>query len=209
LGSLLDTLPASNAIGDSRQRTAVANLWVSSTRRDDEFWSKVAAIGLTKSQVSALKTTIALNDLAGGNMKLIKALQARTPGNPDGTLSYLTTLNRSQWIEISAQAAEDGDSLAKIELAAAGLQRQVQRQYPSASFKAGLDNSTLKIDHYPTKEVSGFLGKYQEFDLRDTDIEPFLLEQKLNDDDSVCCDWEQLMRKQLICSMVGSIRRTR
>jgi hypothetical protein len=179
LGDLLDALPASATIDDASKRSAVARLWTAGGAKNDAFWTKLAARGISDVQAAALKTTMALNDLAGGKIALVKALQARTPTTPDGTLAHLAALDQNQWFAISAEAASKTDSLARIGATASDMQLQIEHQYPSASFKAGLDNGSLKLDRYPTKDVSGFLARFPAFDLAATDIEPFLLDQKL------------------------------
>src|ERR1035441_8487680 len=114
LGDLIASLPDKLAI-DPSLHLAIAKVWMADASRGDTFWNKVTATGISAAQTAALKTTVALNDLAQGNLKLVQALQASTPAEPDGGLRHFAALAPNDWIQIAATGAAETDSLAAIE----------------------------------------------------------------------------------------------
>jgi hypothetical protein len=181
LGDLLDALPTSAAIGEASKRTAVAQLWTTSGAKDDAFWTKISAVGLSDLQVGALKTTMALNDLAGGNVALARALRDKLPTD-DGagaTLAPLAELRPDEWIDLAyTHGTPVGTTVGPVAYADA-LATQVERDHPAASLAVHIETRRLG-QQAGLGEVSTFLRKNPGFDIRMANLRAPNLELNLD-----------------------------
>ena len=179
LSDLLDTMPPVLALTPS-QREKLAGRKGALPGFGNEFWEAAEATALTKPQVAALRSTVALARIADGDLNLVRAVQQRLPAEPDGSLAHLATLTSNDWISISAQARPSG-SMSDIERVAGNLGGAIELQYPSLTFKTKLDTGAVHIDGFPAAKMADFLGAHPDFDLTATAIEPFLLERRFQD----------------------------
>jgi len=180
LGDLLDTLPAALALTPGQRETLTGRERVV-PGFGNEFWGAVEASALTKPQVAALRSTVALAQLCGGDLDLVRALQPRLPAQPDGSLAHLATLTPNDWISIAAQAQPNA-SMSDVERVAGNLGGAIELQHPSLAFKTKLDAGVVDIRSYPAAKVADFLGAHPDFDLKATAVEPFLIERGLGAD---------------------------
>jgi hypothetical protein len=179
LSDLLDTIPTALAVTRS-QRKALVSSERALPGFGNEFWEAAEASTLTKPQVGALRTTVALARLADGDLDLVRALQQRLPVEPDGGLTHLATLTPNEWISIAAEARPNG-SMSEIERAAGNLGEAIELQYSSLTFKTKLDRGVVHVDGFPSAKVAKFLGTHPDFDLKGTAIEQFYIERGLED----------------------------
>ena len=172
-------MPPSLAPGPD-DRAALARVALADPGHGPGFWKAVEASSLTQPQAAALRSTVALADLCSGDLELIRALQPRLQGEPDGTLAHLATMSANDWISIAAQARPNG-SMSDIERMAGNLGEAIEVQHPSLTFKTKLDTGAVHIDSFPAAKVADFLGAHPDFDLTATAIEPFLIERRFQD----------------------------
>jgi len=181
LGDLVDSLPDALVFSPD-ERTSLARVALAQPDRGPEFWAAVEALPLRGPQVAALRSTVAADELARGDQALVRALQRHLPEAPDGTLAHLAELTPNQWIEVAAEARPDA-ALADIEREAALLAQAIELRYPSITFKSRLAAGAPA--GYPAAEVAQFLDRHRDFDLRATDVEPFLIERGLDGDEAL------------------------
>ncbi|WP_432825049.1 neuraminidase-like domain-containing protein [Dactylosporangium sp. CA-092794] len=177
LGDLLRAIPADRR-PDDRAALAIARLHAEEGGATDGFWRRLpGTAGLGDDQVREVRLVFAIGDVTRGDPGLVRALRDRTPDGHDGTLAHLAPLRPNQWLEIAASALPDGApaTAAGATLATATeLARGVERQHPSATFKARLDAGLLRHAAFPAGRVAGFLGEHPGFHLVDTAVEPYL-----------------------------------
>jgi hypothetical protein len=180
LDHLLATMPPNLAL-DSDERETVARISVDAPNRGPAFWKAVEEIALSAPKMTALRTTLALANLASDNTALVRVLQSRLPAEADGDLAPLATLSRSDWIAVVAEAHPD-ESLPAIARRAQSLSEAIEGQHPSLAFRTRLSADPLLDRRYPTRKVVNFLDAHADFNLKSTDVEPYLMERGLSQD---------------------------
>lgn len=176
--ALLETLPPELALSHT-QREALAGTIAEDAGPGPSWRGSVA--GLSPLQEGAVRSTYALARVIDGDLGLMRILQRRLPAEPDGTLAYLATMKANDWIAVAAEARPDA-SMSDIEQMAGSLGEVIEVQYPSLTFKTKLDAGVVDIPGFPSAKVADFLGAHGDFDLKATDVEPFLIDHGLGDD---------------------------
>jgi hypothetical protein len=189
VGDVLRSISAERRLGDAQERT-VARLLAEGTPLGTALAERLTAAGLTERQVADVRLAFALDDLAAGDRSLLAVLASQTPPEHDGTLVHLAGLTPNRWMElvatgvaaVAAPGTELGQTLKEVPAVAADLAVKVERLHPSVSLKARLDAGLFPGLRFPAAQVAAFLGENPRFDIRDTDVEPFLVERGVDVD---------------------------
>ncbi len=204
VGTLVETIPAGSRL-DQHEEMLVAEILTKHPSGSDEFWLSLDASGIPGAKATALKRTLALESLTDGEVGLIRALQPLIPDHADDGIAQLATLSRRQWFEVVAQTVTDSARIGDIETLVLKLERRVAQAHPMVALQARLTDGSFKKIEFPADAVANVLKSAPNLDLKSTDIEPFLIRNKIEVDDSTRKALLQIQRVTRLGATAGEV----
>lgn len=179
-----------------------------------EFIKKITDESFFKTESDANDAQIAvkLADLLGSNDKLIAEVTKAEKIKKPEDVRKLARLNRSDWKELidktSSKIKADGKGLDKklIDFHALSLAHRMEREFPAIAFAAQVEREKKPVfkNH---ERISSFFKKHEDFDLQSSNVDVFLNEKKLNDDDNDGLR-QELKSAQRIFRLIPNYRKT-
>lgn len=174
LGDMLGTIPG-NERPSEEEKLNFAGLYATHGNTD-EMWKAVEASGL-RSKLTALRRTLALQQLTGSNLPLIAALQRRRGARNAESTAYLAAVSAKEWRDlVTAKGAPEG---VPPSVYAERLQTEVERAHPAAALLARLKRNDVRIRNFPKSEVKRFLAGHTDFDFRTQPVDLYLDEKRI------------------------------
>ena len=177
MGDVLGTIPRNEQLSET-EKFRFASLYAAHGGGDD-LWK---AVGRTefRSKLSSLKRTLALEQLTGAHLPMIKALQSRRGGPEAESTAYLTAVSPKEWRAlVAAKGTPDGVSPAVY---AERLQSSVERAHPAPALLERLKTSDVQIRNFPTAELKRFLVGHSDFDFGTHAVDAFLDDNGIESD---------------------------
>lgn len=178
------------------------------------FLKKITDESFFKSDAKAMeaKTSLALGELLGFDDLIISQISESQKIKKPEDVKKLAKLNKAAWKEELTKEADKIDLAGKpldkklIDLHASSIVRKMERAYPTMAFTAQLEREKKPILKNQ-KEITAFLSKHEDFDLRHSNIDLFIKEKKLAKKESDAIQ-EELKSVQRVFKLVPHYSKT-
>ncbi len=145
------------------------------------FFSTMSNFSLFPDKTTAInaQTTATLSQLLGFNSSLVDQVQTSQGITKSEDVKKLASLKKSDWVKMLNQAAKKIDVADNsIDLYASSLVRQMEKRFPSAAFAAQLTREKKTILKNQ-EAINNFFKAYDDFDLKDSNIDVFLKQKNI------------------------------
>jgi len=150
------------------------------------FLQKITDASFFSSEAKAThaKTSLALGELLGFDDLIISQISESQKIKKPEDVRKLARLNKAAWKEELTKLADKIDLAGKtidkklIDLHASSIVRKMEKAYPTMAFTAQLEREKKSILKNQ-KEITAFLSKHEDFDLRHSNIDLFIKEKKI------------------------------
>jgi hypothetical protein len=178
------------------------------------FLKKITDESFLKSDAKATnaKTSLALGELLGFDDLIISQISESQKIKKPEDVRKLARLNKAAWKEELTRAAGKIDIAGRplnkklIDLHASSIVRKMEKAYPTMAFTAQLEREKKSILKNQ-KEITAFLSKHEDFDLRNSNIDLYLKDKKVAKKESEAIR-EELKSVQRIFKLVPHYSKT-